>query len=134
MSDLFGRFQRILRGLSSGLGDVDPDEVLRAWREARARRQGADGPGPHGWDETRARARRHAASTGGGLAPEIQRAYANLELTPPATLDEAKAAWRSMMRKYHPDKHQDPGKAEVATKLAARLTEAYQIVREHLDG
>ena len=54
---------------------------------------------------------------------------------PPSTLDEAKTAWRNLMRKYHPDKHQsDPKKAELANKVAARLTDAYRIVKEHLES
>ena len=62
-----------------------------------------------------------------------EKAYANLELTPPVTLDEAKKAWRKLMAKYHPDRHQgDARKEEVATKIAAKLTEAYRIVRKDL--
>ena len=71
--------------------------------------------------------------TRGGLSAEVRQAYANLEIEPPSSLEEAKAAWRGLMRKYHPDRHQqDPKKTEIATKVAARLTEAYRIVREHL--
>lgn len=120
------RLGRILRGLASGgpgsgagrrLADADPDDVLRDAGAAPPRAGGAARPAP------------------GGLPPEVARAYANLELTPPASLEEAKAAWRKLMAKYHPDRHQDDSKKiELATKVAGRLTEAYRVVREHLGG
>lgn len=122
--DLGERIARILRGMASGgagrrLADADPDDVLR---DAGARARGArpSSPPPSG-------------ARPGGLSPEVTRAYANLELTPPASLEEAKAAWRKLMARYHPDRHQeDPKKLELATKVAARLTDAYRVVREHL--
>lgn len=117
-----GRLGRILRGLAGAggrLADADPDDVLRDVGAA---------PPPPG-------AAPRARPQPGGLPPEVARAYANLELVPPASLEEAKAAWRRLMAKYHPDRHQDdPRKLELATKVAARLTEAYRIVREHLGG
>lgn len=134
MSDLFSRFGRVLRGLGSRASDVDPDEVVKAWRQARQAQREAEGQQTE-WEQTRERARRHARSSGSGLSTEVERAYANLELTPPADLDQAKAAWRELMRKYHPDKHQgDPKKTELANKVAARLTEAYRLVKEHLEA
>jgi DnaJ-domain-containing protein 1 len=122
--DFTERLGRILRGFATGgpgprrprLEDADPDDVLRD----------AGAPPPHRGGATRA--------GGPGLPPAVAKAYANLELTPPASLDEAKAAWRKLMAKYHPDRHQgDERKLEVATKVAAQLTEAYRVVREHLE-
>lgn len=120
------RLGRILRGFATGgsgrrLADADPDDVLRD--------AGAEPPPPSSGGA------RPRAASGGGLPAEVARAYANLELTPPASLDEAKAAWRKLMAKYHPDRHQgDEKKLELATKVAARLTDAYRVVREHLGG
>ncbi len=121
--DFGERLGRILRGFATGGGrrltDADPDDVLR---DAGAQ------PPPRGSSS-------RASTSPGGLPPEVARAYANLELTPPASLDEAKAAWRKLMAKYHPDRHQgDEKKLELATKVASRLTEAYRVVREHLGG
>lgn len=121
------RLGRILRGFATGggrrLADADPDDVLRDAGAAPPPRSAGAG------------ARTRTTTPGGGLPPEVARAYANLELTPPASLDEAKAAWRKLMAKYHPDRHQgDEKKLELATKVAARLTDAYRVVREHLGG
>jgi DnaJ-domain-containing protein 1 len=63
----------------------------------------------------------------------IQRYYANLELPIGASLSEVKAAYRRLMRRYHPDLHQDDAKkAEVATKLAQELRVAYEALVAHL--
>lgn len=58
--------------------------------------------------------------------PEIQRYYANLELPLGAPLDEVKVAYKRLMRRYHPDLHQqDPERAQAATRLAQALRSAY---------
>ncbi|MBK6689700.1 MAG: J domain-containing protein [Deltaproteobacteria bacterium] len=61
-----------------------------------------------------------------GLPPEIQRYYANLELPVGAPLEEVKGAYKRLMRRYHPDLHQqDPERAQAATRLAQALRSAY---------
>ena len=67
--------------------------------------------------------------------PEIRRYYANLELSPGASVDEIRAAYRRMMRRYHPDKHhQDPERARAAHQLAHQLREAYEGLLRHLEA
>ena len=59
--------------------------------------------------------------------PEIQRYYANLELPLGASADEVKAAYRRLMRRYHPDRHAaDPERARVANQVAQQLRTAYE--------
>ncbi|MEZ6183588.1 MAG: J domain-containing protein [Planctomycetota bacterium] len=122
MSDYFKRLENILRAkLNAKLGafgdddaDLDPDEILR---------QGGFDPKDF----------KSAADRAPSAQDEVSKAYSNLELTPPVTVDEAKRAWRKLMAKYHPDRHQgDPRKEAIATKVAAQLTEAYRIVRKDL--
>lgn len=68
-----------------------------------------------------------------GDTPEIRRFYANLELPFGASLDEVKAAYRRMMRSYHPDHHAtDPERLRVATELAHQLRTAYDGLVAHL--
>ena len=57
--------------------------------------------------------------------PEIRRYYANLELPLGAPADEVKAAYRRLMRRYHPDKHRDPERARAATELVVQLRQAH---------
>ena len=59
--------------------------------------------------------------------PVLAGYYANLDLPYGADLAEVKAAWKRVMKKYHPDCHaQDPGKRQVANVLCAELTRAYR--------
>lgn len=68
-----------------------------------------------------------------GDTPEIRRFYANLELPFGASLDEVKAAYRRMMRSYHPDHHAtDPERLRVATELSHQLRAAYDGLVAHL--
>lgn len=68
------------------------------------------------------------------LPPGVARAYADLELSPDATLEQARAAWKRLVLRYHPDKFgADPKKLAVATRVTARLTAAWDTVRGHLE-
>ena len=59
--------------------------------------------------------------------PGLAGYYANLDLPYGADLAAVKAAWKRLMKKYHPDRHaQDPAKRQVANELCAELTRAYR--------
>tara|TARA_B100000686_G_C16775366_1_gene968050 strand:+ start:629 stop:994 length:366 start_codon:yes stop_codon:yes gene_type:complete len=61
----------------------------------------------------------------------IAQYYANLEIPPSATLEEARAAWKRSLKKYHPDLHSsDPAKREIATELTRGLNEAYRAIEK----
>ena len=65
--------------------------------------------------------------------PVLAGYYANLELPYGANLEEVKAAWKRLMKQYHPDRHaQDPAKREVANALSAQLTHAYKELEKFL--
>ena len=50
-----------------------------------------------------------------------------------ADLAAVKAAWKRLMKQYHPDRHaQDPAKREVANALCAQLTQAYKELEKFL--
>ena len=66
-----------------------------------------------------------------GAAPqppdELAGYYANLEIPCGSDLETVRAAWKEMMRKYHPDLHAaDPEKRRLAGELTSNLTRAYQ--------
>jgi DnaJ-domain-containing protein 1 len=53
--------------------------------------------------------------------------YAQLEVPLGTDLPEVKAAYRRLMRKYHPDRYpNDPQKAAMATELTQKLAQAYR--------
>jgi DnaJ like chaperone protein len=109
----FGRSQRPLSELSD---DELEEELLRRRRE-------------------RASGKRRTNDDASPLDKRVAQFYANLELTPGATLDEVKSAYRRLMSKYHPDKHMgDPAKHRAASDLAQELTRAYRTLVEMLEG
>ena len=58
--------------------------------------------------------------------------YANLELEYGASMDEVKASYRSLMRKYHPDKFSaDPRMEEISTQISQELTRAYRAIEAY---
>jgi DnaJ-domain-containing protein 1 len=57
---------------------------------------------------------------------EISRAYANLELPIGANASEVRAAYRRLMKRYHPDQHQKhPSKENAANELTRKLKDAH---------
>ncbi len=63
------------------------------------------------------------------LARDIHKAYQELDLTPGASLDEVKNAYRRLARALHPDLHPDAMGA-----LMSRVNQAYDKLVRHLEG
>ena len=93
--------------------------------------------GNHRWSENS----RSAFGDGGhrshpkaNLNPEdaaLAKNYANLEVPYGSDLETVHAAWRQLMKKYHPDLHcRDAEKRRIANELTARLTQAYRDIEE----
>lgn len=75
-------------------------------------------------------------AAGFGTAPpagDLNRAYAALEVPPGSDFDTVRKAYRTLMRKYHPDRHAgSPEKQKAANELAQRLTESYKLLEKRL--
>jgi DnaJ-domain-containing protein 1 len=55
--------------------------------------------------------------------------YANLEISVGSDRETIKAAWKTQIKKYHPDLHDsDPKKKQVAEELTRQLNQAYRIL------
>ncbi len=54
--------------------------------------------------------------------------YEVLEINQNATEEEIKAAYRTMVKKYHPDKHQNNPLAELAEEKLMEVNEAYEML------
>ncbi len=53
--------------------------------------------------------------------------YANLEIPVGSDRATIKNAWKTQMKKYHPDLHcSDPKKKQIAEELTRQLTQAYR--------
>ena len=121
--DILTRLFRIARSsVSSARRQVDeefPHVGNHRWSE---KSRSASGDGDH---------RSHPKAT---LNPEdaaLAKNYANLEVPYGSDLETVHAAWRQLMKKYHPDLHcRDAEKRRIANELTARLTQAYRDIEE----
>jgi len=67
------------------------------------------------------------------MARELVRDYHNLEVKPGAKVDEVKAAYKKMIKQYHPDRFaNDPEKQKTATTITSKLNQSYHRIMEHL--
>ena len=72
---------------------------------------------------------------GFGRNAEVAKHYKALDLPYGAPFAEVKSAYRKLMRKYHPDLHNDsPKKQKAANELSVRVTQAYNALEKHLEG
>ena len=56
--------------------------------------------------------------------------YQVLGVSPNATDDEVKAAYRALARKYHPDKYRDSDLADIAGEKMKEINEAYETIKK----
>ena len=72
----------------------------------------------------------HRESVNPFSAPDpLAEYYANLEIPVGSNRATIKKAWKTQMKKYHPDLHcADPEKKRIAEELTRQLTEAYHIL------
>jgi DnaJ-domain-containing protein 1 len=122
-----------------GMSTISDEELEAELERRRAARLAAE----------KARAARATTGAGAGARPrasgappprptvtpaeELRRAYASLEVTPGSDFETVRAAYRRLMRKYHPDRHaQTPEKQKAATELAQKLTQAYKLLEKQL--
>jgi len=60
-----------------------------------------------------------------GEDPKLKMYYARLELSYGSSLAEVKVAYKSLMKRYHPDKFQDAAQKAKATEFVKQVNEAY---------
>jgi DnaJ-domain-containing protein 1 len=66
-------------------------------------------------------------------ADPVARAYAALEIPAGSDFETVRKAYRSLMRKYHPDRHTaTPEKQKAANELTQKLTDAYKTLERRL--
>jgi DnaJ-domain-containing protein 1 len=95
--------------------DRAAQERLSREREARERA------------EERSRAARPGASS--GPPPRLVAAYSTLGLSYGASFEQAKAAYKRLLKQHHPDRHGSSQETlKVATEKSARINDAFRII------
>ena len=106
----------------------DPD-VQSAWEELDDYMRGAQkdaGSGPR-----QNQSRRQQRPVDESLRPD----YANLEVPFGADMAKVMASYKSLILKYHPDKHAgDPEKQKIALDITKRINQSYERIRSRQGG
>ncbi|MBN2574522.1 MAG: J domain-containing protein [Deltaproteobacteria bacterium] len=113
-------------------------EIERRYRARQAARGPAKGPPPRSSAGAR-QAHRAGSARPSGAGPahrhvpadELRLAYAALEVPYGADFATVRKSYRTLMRKYHPDRHTGSAdKQKAATELAQKLTHAYDLIEK----
>lgn len=120
--DLWFRVETLVRSWLNT--DDSPRVAADAWQELEdfLREEPMEAPpsSPRG-------SNRKPGETNGALPAAVRQALNDLELTPGATLEEIKRAYRKQLIQYHPDRHSgDEMRYTTAAEVTRRLTLAYQ--------
>ncbi|RDV37283.1 hypothetical protein DV096_14995 [Bradymonadaceae bacterium TMQ3] len=132
MSELKDRLMRTVRANLNHLLDNVQKFEERGGLRSIITPEGTD----EGWEDIGQNPRKASTST----APPVSQGpktlrdyYANLEVPYGSDLPTVKAAYRTMMRRYHPDNFaNDPEMEKVATNLSQELAVAYQAIERYL--
>lgn len=143
MNSLLDRFERLLHSFLSSdptpAPEQDPD-FREAWRELDDYLQSGS-PRPrraHPRADQRADQRTDSRSNQQadprtGADDRLRRDYANLEVPFGTQLAEVTRAYRTLLKRYHPDKFaSDPEKQRVATEITQRINSSFQNIKETL--
>jgi DnaJ-domain-containing protein 1 len=131
-------------GSAVRMSDRELEEELERRRQARQEAERA----AHGPRKSEAPPRAAESASGPGAGgrrrPEfrrgmpdddaaIRRAYAALEVPPGSNFEAVRHAYRTLMRKYHPDLHTStPEKQKSANELTQKLTDSYKLLEKKL--
>jgi DnaJ-domain-containing protein 1 len=119
---------------SSGRPAASPDPDLRdAWNELDDFMKGGTGArtGRPNAGESR-QSSRPAQPADESLRPD----YANLEVPFGADIETVRRSYKSLMLKYHPDKHSgDPEQHRIALEITKKINESFERIRSrHSQG
>jgi DnaJ-domain-containing protein 1 len=117
-----------------GSADVLSDQELEAELERRKQaREEAEAAARGERPASNRGSRRPASPPRRSDDAAIRQAYAALEIAPGSDFEAVRKAYRTLMRKYHPDLHNDrPENQKTANELTQKLTDAYKLLEKKL--
>jgi hypothetical protein len=113
------------RGVPPGSGQryVDPD-LRDAWEELDDYMRGGTGRRESREQKGQARKPRPPADE------SLRQDYANLEVAFGADIETVKKSYKTLMMRYHPDKHAgNPEKQRVALEITKKINESFERIR-----
>lgn len=60
------------------------------------------------------------------IPPELSEDFSILALPAGSPLEECKASWKRLLKKYHPDMHNTSAKQQECTQISVRITNSYR--------
>lgn len=131
LRSLFSDEERTAGGQARGTEETrfrDPD-VQSAWEELDDYMRGGTG------DATSGRRERESAKPRPPVDESLRPDYANLEVPFGADMAKVMKSYKSLILKYHPDKHAgDPEKQKIALDITKRINQSYERIRSRHDG
>lgn len=120
--EILSRIIQIVRAsLSSGSEFASGHPGEKSWKKSFGEKGGKESANGRNSRETRR-----------GIDPQLATYFANLEIPYGSDLETAKKAWKSLVKKYHPDLHSsDPRKQKTANELVQGINKAYEEIRKH---
>jgi hypothetical protein len=71
----------------------------------------------------------------GARDDDLRQDYANLEVPFGADIEEVKRAYKTLIMRYHPDKHaEDPEKLRIATEITKKVNESFERIRTRTES
>ncbi len=106
----------------------DPD-LRDAWEELDAYMRGGPREGP-----THAEGRQSRRPPP-PVDESLRQDYANLEVPFGADIETVRSSYRSLMLRYHPDRHAgDPEKLRIALEITKKINESFERIRARKGG
>ena len=111
---------------------VDPD-VEEAWQELDDYMRGGDSSARSA--DARSRDGSRTRSAPRPPNESLRQDYANLEVPFGASIEEVRRSYKTLILKYHPDKHAgDPDKQRVALEITKKINASFERIRAHHEG
>jgi len=116
--------QGVLRGAGGGQPRHHDPDLQNAWEELdEFMRTGSN-------DGARTRGSRGAPPPRQPPDQSLRADYANLEVPFGADIDSVRRSYKSLMMKYHPDKHAgDTEKQKIALEITKKVNESFERIR-----
>jgi hypothetical protein len=114
-------------GQSHGAGFRDPD-LQEAWEELDDFMRGGTRDSSRGADQQSARRPDRVDES-------LRQDYANLEVPFGSDIETVKRSYKTLMLKYHPDKHGgDPQQQKIALEITKKINESFERIRARHEG